>query len=128
MTFKAKYATPPTTSLPGLHDANKAGYPHWTYVFSSSQGQILYVGVTVNLKDRIGAHRSTKKWWPEVATIVTHQHSDMTTANEVEKYLIRLLRPEYNIQHKPVDYGPPNAWCPNCQRHTNDQGICICFF
>ena len=62
-------------------------------------GQLLYVGCTGRLEDRLTEHRATKPWWPEVAAVSIEQHLSRDAALKAEATAIRLEEPTYNTVH-----------------------------
>lgn len=61
---------------------------------------LLYIGQTVSLAERLAAHRRTQPWWPEVA-VVTFE--PMGSERVVLEYAaIRAERPRYNRHGVPA--------------------------
>lgn len=69
---------------------------HVVYRMFDGEGELLYVGMTMNPTARFGGHRKNKPWWPEVATIALEQHPSRQSAAEAESRAIRRERPRWN--------------------------------
>lgn len=69
------------------------------YRLFSTDGSLLYIGVTLDPEKRFAAHAYTKKWWPEVDPIRTRIEwfDDRATAESAELAAIRVESPRYNI-------------------------------
>lgn len=88
-------------------DWGDIGNPAWntmyTYLLSSASGELLYVGITWNVKSRWQQHRLKKEWWGEVASAEVREHiaKDAATAlrdiRKMERHLIATLNPTKNI-------------------------------
>lgn len=91
-------------------DWSNIGSPAWNrmylYLLKSATGELLYVGITWNIKSRWQQHRLKKEWWPEVASAEVHEHTgtDGITAvldiRKAERHLIGTMNPTRNI-HRP---------------------------
>jgi len=67
------------------------------YKFYNSDNELLYVGITNNIKMRLKQHKQDKYWFKEVNKVFT---SDKVTRNEAhiyEVYYIANYSPKYNI-------------------------------
>jgi hypothetical protein len=67
----------------------------WVYQFRSDT-ELLYVGKSYRLEDRISTHRRTRPWWPEVTEIRKEQFATEDDAREREKEIWAAERPKYN--------------------------------
>ena len=74
----------------------KAKEPTTLYRFYGQGGDLLYVGIAVNPKNRIDRHRTTKPWWGEVGKIETVLYPTRDEARWVEKLEVLLGMPKYN--------------------------------
>lgn len=68
------------------------------YVARTSDGSVLYVGVTKNLLKRLRQHARSSWWWGDATEIETVRESTIWAAVRREQHLIRLLRPLHNKQ------------------------------
>lgn len=58
---------------------------------------LVYVGVTSNLRQRMGSH-SRKWWWPRLVSVEFFEYPTRAEANIDERYFIAADRPVLNIQ------------------------------
>jgi len=72
---------------------------HALYRFFNHDGQLLYVGITLNLGSRLTKHRDDKPWWAEVARVMVAQFDSREEVLAAEKVAIRTEQPKYNIQY-----------------------------
>lgn len=66
------------------------------YVLSDDGGQILYIGHTQNLFQRLNNHRSLKPWWRDVRSLEWVPCQGYAEARSSEKALISLYAPIHN--------------------------------
>jgi predicted GIY-YIG superfamily endonuclease len=87
---------------------NQTLYRMW-----DEQGQLLYVGITLNLVSRFRDHEVSKAWWGEVATITLAAFQDRESVESAEREAIINENPRYNIMHTSRE-----QWtlCPACQK------------
>jgi len=57
---------------------------------------LLYVGYTRHIKRRLGEHRRTKPWWPEVTGTRSQQFATEDEARQREKEIWAAESPKYN--------------------------------
>jgi hypothetical protein len=69
------------------------------YYFYDRAGQLLYIGCTGNLKQRLSHHKAVQPWWPDVVRIVT-EAVPRDEASFREEELIRRHLPRYNAKGK----------------------------
>lgn len=82
----------------GCHSASHVrNERHALYRLYSDIGELLYVGLTVDVKTRMKDHRNGKAWWPEVAYRRIEWHPDRLSADAAETAAIRTEHPTYNI-------------------------------
>lgn len=62
----------------------------------SKNNDLLYIGVTQNLKSRVSTHKSSKEWWLEVDRIDEESFDDRISALKAEVVAIKLENPKYN--------------------------------
>lgn len=67
------------------------------YRFFNADGALLYVGISVELAQRLRAHSRTQPWWEEVATTTTEQYPSTRAAQNAEVRAIVAERPRYNV-------------------------------
>jgi hypothetical protein len=66
------------------------------YHFYDRQGNLLYVGITNDLKRRWAQHAEEKPWWHLVARKESVKYPTREEAERVEAHQIRTLRPQFN--------------------------------
>lgn len=71
------------------------------YVLRSIENEVLYVGISVNVYQRLDQHRAEKPWWYEVSSIGLTHYDERSDALDAEAALIQTLRPRYNRSLKP---------------------------
>lgn len=69
------------------------------YRFWSHNHELLYIGISSNLPQRITEHRQNKKWWTDIATITVEHFPDRASVSAAEKIAIQNERPLWNIAH-----------------------------
>lgn len=62
--------------------------PHYVYRAFDSYGHLLYVGCTVNVKQRMSAHGSQSKWFRFAETIAVNDYPSRSEARKVEAHAI----------------------------------------
>lgn len=70
---------------------------HVLYRFYSKTGQLLYVGITMNVEQRFQAHRHTKAWWDTVVGITLEHYPNREELAAAERRAIEVERPLHNI-------------------------------
>lgn len=76
------------------------GTPSWVYWLRGTDGRLLYVGVTGNLRRRFQQHAG-KSWWSTVACREGVRFPNRDGALQAETALIRRYRPPHNRQLNP---------------------------
>jgi predicted GIY-YIG superfamily endonuclease len=84
--------------IPPLVDSR----PAVVYRFRDVQDALLYVGITVDLGNRLNGHAKEKPWWREAITVTLSHHPDIESAREEELRAIRTERPKYNVANVPA--------------------------
>lgn len=74
-------------------------YPSCVYRFFSGDGELLYVGCTGRLTQRITNHASSKHWFADVATVTVQHFNNRAEALAVEAAAIDTESPRYNTDH-----------------------------
>jgi excinuclease UvrABC nuclease subunit len=70
--------------------------PTCVYRAYDEDGELLYVGISMNLEGRLAKHRVTT-WWPEVDEITVKWFSGREAAKAAERAAIRNENPRYNV-------------------------------
>lgn len=74
---------------------------HTLYRFFSEDGDLLYVGISLHMINRLASHRSGKRWWATVRNITLDHHPNYESARLAEKIAIRDEAPRYNLADLP---------------------------
>ena len=69
----------------------------YVYRMFDAHNELLYVGVTENLCQRIAKHWVEQPWRHQIARITWEEYATREDALYAERYLIRHLYPQYNI-------------------------------
>ena len=68
----------------------------YLYRVYNSDRDLLYVGITFHLGQRMSYHRHSQPWWSEVAEVVWKPYpTDLCT--EAERRVIYYEEPKYNV-------------------------------
>lgn len=86
---------------PGATDTDLFEWTHVLYRLFNSGGDLIYVGITKDIRSRFRQHSHESPWWREVADCRTEFHPDRRTLELVEKAEIATLRPRYNKRGNP---------------------------
>lgn len=73
---------------------------HALYRMYDQAGQLLYVGITLDVATRFANHRGDKPWWTSVATIKLEHFADRASVLAAERRAIQQERPAYNVVHR----------------------------
>jgi predicted GIY-YIG superfamily endonuclease len=73
--------------------------PHVLYRAFNAQGQLLYVGITMNPGNRFAQHSDEKPWWTDVANIRVEQFASRNEVLTAEREVIKSERPLHNVVH-----------------------------
>lgn len=100
-----QYRNPAGLASPVLHaglgqmeSEIDAEFPTALYRLYDASGQLLYVGVTANLRERFGQHASTKQWWGDVARRTVTWLETRDEALTAEAKAILTEAPRYNVK------------------------------
>lgn len=74
--------------------------PTALYRFFAQDGQLLYVGITINPAIRWHQHSKNKPDWRKVAVVRLEHHENREDALDAERQAIQTELPLWNIQHK----------------------------
>lgn len=72
---------------------------YYVYKHLSKKGEIIYVGLTCNLKIRTYNHASVSRWFSKVSKIQIERYPNHFQALQAERFLIREHSPKYNKVH-----------------------------
>lgn len=75
------------------------------YTLFDAAGNVLYVGKSIRVRQRIKEHAASKQWWPMVARVVVDVYESESAALNHEAWSIWALRPPFNID-KPLPSTP----------------------
>ena len=88
-------------------DWSAIGQPAWNrmylYLLRSRRGDLLYVGITWNVKSRWQQHRLKKVWWGDVHSAAVFEHMGQNASDSEreirrqERQCISALEPLHNI-------------------------------
>lgn len=73
--------------------------PQALYRFYDRSGRLLYIGITMDLGGRWGAHNRDKPWWREVASATVEHYPSREAVLAAEKAAIKAERPVHNVVH-----------------------------
>lgn len=85
--------------------AKLANQPHVLYRMYNSDGELLYIGITVGVYSRFLEHSKQKQWWSQVTDIKLEWCDSRSSAELAEFNAIKSESPKHNIVHnrpKPV--------------------------
>ena len=70
--------------------------PTDVYLAYDREGRLLYVGITLGFRSRMGTHRASSEWWPETTRLEVEHYPDRRAALARESEVIGTLVPPYN--------------------------------
>jgi predicted GIY-YIG superfamily endonuclease len=73
--------------------------PHVLYRFFDSADRLLYVGITVRLRERLASHETEKDWYGDIGTIRVEHFASRDAVLAAEKAAIQKEKPLHNIHH-----------------------------
>jgi hypothetical protein len=71
--------------------------PSQVYRLFDFDGHLLYVGVTLYPRERLGVHRRSKPWGQHITDVVYETHPSEHAARMAEQAAIGAERPLYNV-------------------------------
>lgn len=71
--------------------------PHTLYRLFCTNGELLYVGRTLDVRSRIKDHRVQKSWWSEVAQISLEHFASLEEVAAAERAAIADENPKWNV-------------------------------
>lgn len=106
---------------------------HCLYRFFDTDGELLYVGITMNPAARWPKHSKQKPWWCEVETISLETFGSRSEVLDAEREAIKTEHPRHNIVHAARIARPtaPPAWinwvCDECDGliHNGDGALAV---
>ena len=69
------------------------------YWLLDAEDNILYIGCTSHLRDRMTHHSSVQQWWSSVASVAITDAMPHDVAIQMEREDIIALRPTHNVQN-----------------------------
>ena len=70
------------------------------YRFWGTDGELLYIGISLSTVARMTQHRADKPWWPNIATITIETHEcTRYQMLAIERTAIVLEQPKHNVTH-----------------------------
>ncbi|HET6628511.1 MAG TPA: GIY-YIG nuclease family protein, partial [Woeseiaceae bacterium] len=69
----------------------------------ADDGEVIYIGSSVNLAQRIRSHRAGTHWWDEVVRVEHEAHPSEASCRLGEALAIRTELPFYNRDGKPAE-------------------------
>lgn len=75
---------------------SQARTPTTIYRLLNEEGDLLYVGITSDVRTRMASHANTKEWWPQVADVVIRRYPTREQALLLEEHVIATEAPAYN--------------------------------
>jgi predicted GIY-YIG superfamily endonuclease len=76
--------------------------PTALYRYFDADGQLLYLGITCNLKSREQQHQQKSTWWPHAVRRTDEWLPDRAAAELAEARAVRAERPKHNLVHRSV--------------------------
>jgi predicted GIY-YIG superfamily endonuclease len=73
--------------------------PTHLYRLYADDGELLYVGIAVDLEHRMTQHAADKPWWGKVDRHEVETYPNRLLAETAEAQAIRRERPRYNLMH-----------------------------
>lgn len=95
--------------------------PTFVYVARQSDDQVIYVGITGTLRERMQKHRRASAWWAKATTITVEIWPGREAAAGRERRLIRYFDPRYNNKERILPHWrPPSGYGPNGEGRPAD--------
>jgi predicted GIY-YIG superfamily endonuclease len=70
------------------------------YRHYDAQGELLYVGISLNALNRLAQHRDVSLWFNDIAKVTLEQFPCRKTAMDAETEAIQSENPKYNLQKR----------------------------
>lgn len=100
------------TRAGGLKDLSRFEGETWVYHCMCSHGAVVYVGIANDVGRRLGQHRASKDWWPDVESVIADRYPTRRQALAVEGHCIKHGNRTHmhNRQGYGADPKPPHRW------------------
>ena len=72
---------------------------HWVYLITGPCGNLLYVGMTGNVKSRISDHKRASSFWCDGCEVEYIECKTRRSALNYEAHIIKERKPIYNKMH-----------------------------
>lgn len=104
--------------------------PQVVYRAYGHDGDLLYVGRSIQPRGRLASHASTKVWWHLVSFLTLEQFDSFAECQTAERNAIATERPRYNVVDSATRTIPsrytkehfrPRTWEQVCDRVENAQ-------
>ena len=77
-----------------MKNGRTALYRHW-----NADGELLYVGISLNAVSRLAQHRIEANWFDDIARVDIEWHPTREAAESAERSAIKTEHPLHNIAH-----------------------------
>lgn len=74
--------------------------PSQLYRHYDSNGNLLYVGISISTIQRLSQHKDFSHWFEKISKVTIEHHKSREEAIAAEIKAIKEEKPEYNIKHK----------------------------
>ncbi len=74
------------------------------YVCRDAEDEIIYIGCSTNLHDRLVHHRSSTPWWTDVARVESFHFDDIAIAEQRQADAVASVRPMHNQRYVNRNY------------------------
>ncbi len=88
-----------TTTRPERQPQPRDARPHLLYLLYDEDGALLYVGITVDWRNRFNGHSHASPWWGRVSRLEIEWFSNWFDASAAEKLAIATNQPLFNRTH-----------------------------
>lgn len=95
--------------------------PHALYRFFDRTDVLLYVGITMNLPQRMANHRRDKPWWTLVDHITIEHFNTRDEVLAAERNAIHDEQPLYNTRHAEMVQAPGTPPGERCDPQCDDE-------
>ena len=72
---------------------------HVLYRYFAENGDLLYIGISVDAYSRAKQHRDGSKWWPDAASVTFEKYPNRDAVSAAERLAIKAEKPIYNKVH-----------------------------
>lgn len=80
------------------------------YRMFNEDGDLLYVGRSIDVLQRLSSHRKVKAWWTDVANVTVTHYDDELEACREEALAIAHEQPRYNAQCRDLLFCKEAQW------------------